>query len=198
MPSSEGTTEAYIYTVSQERVILEERKIGLVLERIARHLRERYRDFDNTVLVGIQPRGSYFAERLHERLLQYAPDLPLGKLDITFFRDDFRTGDKQLLPDPMEMPFSTQGKRVILVDDVLYTGRTINAALNALQSLGRPSKVELCVMVERRFHREVPVAPDYLGVQIDAIGEAYVRVRWKQIEGIDEVMLYPNKEASRK
>ncbi|MFK8054625.1 MAG: bifunctional pyr operon transcriptional regulator/uracil phosphoribosyltransferase PyrR [Saprospiraceae bacterium] len=184
--------------MSQERVILEERKIGLVLERIARHLRERYRDFDNTVLVGIQPRGSYFAERLHERLLQYAPDLPLGKLDITFFRDDFRTGDKQLLPDPMEMPFSTQGKRVILVDDVLYTGRTINAALNALQSLGRPSKVELCVMVERRFHREVPVAPDYLGVQIDAIGEAYVRVRWKQIEGIDEVMLYPNKEASRK
>jgi len=185
--------------VSQHRVILEKRKFGLVLERIARHLHERYRDFDNTVLVGIQPRGSYFAERLHERLLQYAPELPLGKLDITFFRDDFRTGEKQLLPDPMEMPFSTQGKRVILVDDVLYTGRTINAALNALQSLGRPSKVELCVMVERRFHREVPIAPDYLGVQIDAIGEAYVRVRWKQTsDRIDEVMLYPNKEASRK
>lgn len=184
--------------MSQERIILKEQKIGIVLERLARHLHERYRDFENTVVVGIQPRGSFFAERLHERLSQYAPELPLGKLDITFFRDDFRTGAKQLLPDPMEMPFSTQGKRVILVDDVLYTGRTINAALNALQSLGRPSKVELCVMVERRFHREVPVAPDYLGVQIDAIGEAYVRVRWKQTEGIDEVMLYPNKEASRK
>ncbi len=184
--------------MSQEKVILEELKIKLVLERIARHLHERYRDFENTVLVGIQPRGTFFAERLHERLLQYAPHLPFGKLDITFFRDDFRTGTKQLLPDPMEMPFSTQGQRVILVDDVLYTGRTINAAMNALQSLGRPSKVELCVMVERRFHREVPITPDYMGVQIDAIGQAYVRVRWKKHDGIDEVMLYPNKEASRK
>jgi len=198
MPLSKALVVTYICSVSQERVILEEQKIGIVLERLARHLHERYTDFENTVVVGIQPRGSFFAERLHERLKQYAPKLPLGKLDITFFRDDFRTGEKQLLPDPMEMPFSTQGKKVILVDDVLYTGRTINAALNALQSLGRPSKVELCVMVERRFHREVPVAPDYLGVQIDAIGEAYVRVRWKQTEGIDEVMLYPNKEASRK
>jgi pyrimidine operon attenuation protein/uracil phosphoribosyltransferase len=188
----------YIRTVSQQRVILEERRFGLVLERLSRHLHERYKDFDNTVLVGIQPRGSYFATRLHERLLEYAPELKVGKLDITFFRDDFRTGEKQLLPDPMEMPFTTQGKRVILLDDVLYTGRTINAALNALQSLGRPAQVELCVMIERRFHRELPIAPDYFGVQIDAIDEAYVRVRWKQVDGYDEVMLYPNKEASRK
>ncbi len=183
--------------MSSQRTILGELPFGLALERMARHLIERYDDFAESAIVGIQPRGSYFAERLHRRLVEHAPTLPLGKLDITFFRDDFRTGPRPLRPDAMEMPFSTQGKRVILVDDVLYTGRTIAAAISALQSLGRPTQVELAVMVERRFRRHLPVAPDYYGVEIDALEEEYVRVRWAQVDGIDEVVLYPSKAASR-
>ena len=183
--------------MTANRVVLAPPRFGLTVERIARHLRERYGDFADAVLVGIQPRGSTFAARLHERLRGDVPQLPLGKLDITFFRDDFREGDRRLVPDPMEMPFSTEGKRVILCDDVLYTGRTIHAALAALQSLGRPARVELAVMVERRFHRQLPVAPDYLGVAVDAIDEAYVRVRWHETDGRDEVVLYPDKAASK-
>ncbi len=183
--------------MSTHRHLLGPPRFGLTVERIARHLLECYGDFADTRLVGIQPRGSVFAARLHERLVRHAPELQLGKLDITFFRDDFRTGVKPLRPDPMVMPFSTEGKRVILVDDVLYTGRTISAALSALQSLGRPREVELVVMVERRFQRELPIAPDYLGLSIDALDEAYVRVRWREVDGRDEVVLYPNKAASK-
>jgi len=183
--------------VSTGRQILGPERFGLTVERIALHLIERYEDFANAALVGIQPRGSYFAERLHERLVEVAPQLPLGLLDITFFRDDFRTGEKQLLPDPMHMDFSTEGKRIILVDDVLYTGRTIAAAISALQSFGRPSHVELAVMVERRFRRQLPIAPDYLGLEIDALDEAYVRVRWQKTDGEDTVSLYPSKQASK-
>ncbi len=183
--------------MSQPRHLLGPPRFGLTVERIARHLHECYGDFADACLVGIQPRGSVFAERLHLRLLRCAPQLPLGKLDITFFRDDFRTGVKPLRPDPMVMPFSTEGMRVILVDDVLYTGRTISAALSALQSLGRPREVELVVMVERRFQRELPITPDYLGLSIDALDEAYVRVRWTEVDGRDEVVLYPSKAASK-
>ena len=183
--------------VISHRVLLGPQRFALTVERLARHLHERYDDFRQTAIVGIQPRGSYFAERLHKRLIEVAPDLPLGKLDITFFRDDFRTGERPLLPDPMEMPFATEGLKIILVDDVLYTGRTINAAMSALQSLGRPAQVELVCMVERRFRRQVPVVADYLGLSIDALDEAYVRVRWVEVDGKDEVVLYPNKAASK-
>ena len=183
--------------MSDPRVILEPPRFGLAVERIARHLHERYGDFEDAALVGIQPRGVFFAERLHERLVAHAPALPFGKLDITFFRDDLQLGNTSLVPDPMEMSFSTEGKRVILVDDVLYTGRTINAAMSALQTLGRPAQVELVVMVERRFRRQVPIAPDYFGMQVDALAEAYVRVRWADHDGRDEITLYANKAASK-
>ncbi len=183
--------------MSSHRHLLGPPRFGLTVERIARHLHECYGDFTDTCIVGIQPRGSVFAERLYTRLRPHAETLLFGKLDITFFRDDFRIGPKPLRPDPMVMPFSTEGKRVILVDDVLYTGRTISAALSALQSLGRPREVELVVMVERRFQRELPIAPDYLGLSIDALDEAYVRVRWCEVDGRDEVVLYPNKAASK-
>ena len=183
--------------MSPHRRLLGPPRFSLTVERIARHLRERYDDFADACIVGIQPRGSVFAERLHTRLSREVPALPLGKLDITFFRDDFREGVKQLRPDPMVMPFSTEGKRVILVDDVLYTGRTISAAFAALQSLGRPARVELVCMVQRRFKRELPITPDFLGLSIDALDEAYVRVRWAETDGRDEVVLYPNKAASK-
>lgn len=182
--------------MAEARVILGSDRIALTVERLARHLEERYGNFRGVALVGIQPRGSHFAERLHDRLRRNAPELPLGRLDITFFRDDVGRTERRLLPDPMDMPFDTEGRDVVLVDDVLYTGRTINAALSALQAFGRPASVELAVMVDRRFRRQLPIRADYLGIEVDALDEAYVAVRWAEVDGRDEVILYPDKAAS--
>ena len=178
------------------RVILEPERFALTLERLARQLEERYGDFADVALVGIQPRGTLLAERLHGRLASRHPDLPLGRLDITFFRDDVGRTQRHLRPDPMDMPFDTEGRDVVLVDDVLYTGRTINAALQALQSFGRPASVELVVMVDRRFRRQLPIRADYQGVAVDALDAAYVAVRWADVDGRDEVILFPDKPSA--
>lgn len=182
--------------MSSNRTILGDIGFNLTLERLARQLIENYGDFADAALVGIQPRGTYLARRLYERLRQLSPKLLFGALDITFFRDDLHQ-EGILAPSAMEMNFSTEDKRIILVDDVLYTGRTVGAAIQALQNLGRPTQIELLVMVERRFARHMPFAPDYRGVETDAFNDAYVRVRWKEIDGRDEVILYPNKAASK-
>ena len=182
--------------MAEARVILGAERFSLTVERLARHLEERYGDFDGVALVGIQPRGAHFAARLHTRLRRTAPELPLGRLDITFFRDDVGRTQQHLRPDPMDMTFDTEGQHVVLVDDVLYTGRTINAALSALQTFGRPASVELVVMVDRRFRRQLPIRADYLGIAVDALDAAYVAVRWAEVDGRDEVILYPDKAAA--
>ena len=182
--------------MAEARIILGPERFALTVERLARHLEERYGDFHGVGLVGIQPRGAYFAERLHARLARGAPDLPLGLLDITFFRDDVGRTERRLLPDPMEMPFDTGGRDIVLVDDVLFTGRTINAALSALQTFGRPASVELVVMVDRRFRRQLPIRADYLGIEVDALDAAYVAVRWRDVDGADAVVLYPDKASA--
>jgi len=115
-----------------------------------------------------------------------------GKLDITFHRDDFRRG-RQLTPSKNEIEFIIEGKKVILVDDVLYTGRTIQSALNALQHFGRPNSVELLVFVDRRFNRHLPIQANYVGMTVDAINEAYVRVKWKEHSGKDEILFFDDK-----
>ncbi|HAD12860.1 MAG TPA: bifunctional pyr operon transcriptional regulator/uracil phosphoribosyltransferase PyrR, partial [Saprospirales bacterium] len=116
-----------------------------------------------------------------------------GKLDITFYRDDFRMPSGPLAPHPNEIDFIVADKRVLLVDDVLYTGRSITAALAALQHYGRPASVELLVLVDRRFNRHLPVQPDYYGITVDALDEAYVKVRWQETHGEDEILLFDKK-----
>jgi pyrimidine operon attenuation protein/uracil phosphoribosyltransferase len=181
------------------RIILTRDRFQLTIDRLCHQLIEEFDDFQDTCLIGIQPRGVFLANRLHARLLEILgiSHIDYGRLDITFYRDDFRTRDKPLKANVTEMDFLVEGKKVLLVDDVLYTGRTVQAALTALQHFGRPNKVELIAMVDRRFNRHLPIAADFTGVLVDAVDEAYVRVEWRENEGEDQVLLFSSKQASK-
>ena len=178
------------------RVLLSHKKIEIILKRLASQLIEKFNDFDEVVLVGLQPRGIHLLHRLVELLendygLQKVIN---GKLDITFFRDDFRRSEKVLKASATEIDFSIENKTVVLVDDVLFTGRSIRAALNAIQSFGRPKGVQLLTLIDRRFSRELPIQPDYCGTQVDSRLNEKVIVNWSENEGEDSVYLYKNKK----
>lgn len=178
------------------RIILNQERFALTLERLCHQVIEKFDNLNNTCLVGIQPRGVVLAERLAERLKDIlgVDHLDLGKLDITFYRDDFRKRDKPLRASVTEMDFLVEDKNVILVDDVLFSGRTVNAALTALNHYGRPREVELLVLVDRRFNRHLPVQPDFTGITVDALDQAYVKVEWRHHDGEDRVLLFATKE----
>lgn len=176
------------------RTILSNARFSLTIDRLCHQLIEEYAGFEDVCFVGVQERGVLLANRLYHRLTT-ALDIPAfeyGKLDISFYRDDFRMRDKPLKVSATEMDFLVENKRVILVDDVLYSGRTIQAALSALNHYGRPKSIELLVLVDRRFHREVPISPDYTGLTVDALDNAYVQVNWKALNGKDEIFLTNN------
>lgn len=172
-------------------LLLDSKSIGVILHRLANQLLETHLDFKNTVLIGLQPRGVYLAERLAKLLKEdYAvSDLRLGYLDITFFRDDFRRSEKPLSASKTKIDFLVENQKVVFIDDVLYTGRSIQSALSAIQSFGRPSSVELMVLIDRRFSRHLPIQPNYRGRQVDAINEERVRVLWKEKDGADAVYI---------
>ena len=150
---------------------------------------ENHIDLENTVLIGIQPRGIFFSNRMVDELKKQVPAdrIKYGKLDITFYRDDVRKGLHTL--NHTDIPFSIENKNVVLIDDVLYTGRTIRAALDALQDFGRPAKVELCILIDRRFSRQLPIQADYTGKSIDSIISQKVKVFWTEKDGKQEVGL---------
>lgn len=177
------------------KTLLAPERFALTIERLCCQLIEDWDDFSDACLVGIQPRGVPLADRIHSRLLALTglPRIEYGKLDITFYRDDFRLHDRPLTPYPNEMDFVVAGKKVLLIDDVLYTGRTIQAALAALQHYGRPQAIELLVLVDRRFNRHLPIQADYVGMRVDALDEAYVKVRWAETHGADEILLFDKK-----
>jgi len=174
-----------------QKVLLNATAINIILHRLACQLIENHNDFSNTVLVGIQPRGKYLANRLADMLkTEYKiKNLQLGHLDITFYRDDFRRGDKTLEANTTDINFQIEDKKVVFIDDVLYTGRSIRAALTAIQSFGRPNEIELLTLIDRRFSRHLPIQPNYRGRQVDAINEEKVKVNWKENEGEDTVYL---------
>lgn len=173
-----------------QKTLLTATEVNIILHRLACQLIENHLDFSQTVLIGIQPRGSYLAKRLKEILVNdyNIQNIQLGFLDITFFRDDFRRGET-LEANKTQIDFLVENKKVIFIDDVLYTGRSINAALQALQSFGRPNEVELLVLIDRRFSRHLPIQPDYRGRQVDAINNEKVVVKWKETSGEDSVEL---------
>jgi pyrimidine operon attenuation protein/uracil phosphoribosyltransferase len=174
----------------QPRIILDSAKFSLTIDRLCRQLIENHSDFSNTVLIGVQPRGVFLAERIAKRLATITGTKILyGKLDVTFYRDDFRRSGKLHTPQDMDIPFQVEGKKVVLIDDVLYTGRTIRAALDALLDFGRPSDVELLVLVDRRFTRQLPIQPNYIGKTIDSLISENVKVEWKEIEGEDKIWI---------
>lgn len=183
------TFQTQLTTMSQ-KILLNHKEVNIILHRLACQLIENHLDFSNTILIGIQPRGTQLASRLKQILeSEYSiKDISLGFLDITFFRDDFRRGET-LEANKTQIDFLVENKKVIFIDDVLYTGRSINAALSAIQSFGRPSEVELLVLIDRRFSRHLPIQPDYRGRQVDAINNEKVVVKWSETSGEDSVEL---------
>ncbi len=176
-----------------QKVLLTAKEVNIILHRLACQLLEHHNDFANTVLIGIQPRGKYLANRLAKLLKEEykIKEVEVGHLDITFYRDDFRRGDKTLEANTTEIDFVVENKKVVFVDDVLYTGRSIRAALTAIQSFGRPTEIELLTLIDRRFSRHLPIQPNYKGLQVDAINEEKVKVHWEENDGKDQVLLVP-------
>ena len=176
-----------------QKVLLTSKEVNIILHRLACQLIEKHLDFSETILIGIQPRGIYLAERIKFLLeTEYnITNISLGFLDITFFRDDFRRTEKPIEANRTHIDFIVEDKNVIFIDDVLYTGRSIRSALTAIQSFGRPSEIELLVLIDRRFSRHLPIQPDYRGRQVDAINNEKVKVCWKEQDGEDAVYLVP-------
>lgn len=177
------------------KILLTSKEVDIILHRLACQLIEKHNDFSNTVLIGIQPRGKFLAERISTILKnKYGiTSVDLGFLDITFFRDDFRRNNKPLEANKTQIDFLVEDKNVVFIDDVLHTGRSIRAALTAIQSFGRPNEIELLVLIDRRFSRHLPIQPDYRGRQVDAFNDEKVKVQWKNADApADEVYLISN------
>lgn len=174
-----------------QKVLLNSKEVNIILHRLACQLIENHNDFSNAVLIGIQPRGSYLAKRLARILKEdyKIKSLKLGLLDITFYRDDFRRGEKPLQANTTQIDFLVEDKNVVFIDDVLYTGRSVRAALTAIQSFGRPNEIELLTLVDRRFSRHLPIQPNYRGRQVDAINQEKVIVEWEEQGKRDSVYL---------
>ena len=165
-----------------KRKILNEKKINIILERLSNEILENHFETTNSVLLGIQPRGIELCKRLYYNLKKINNNVKMGKLDISFYRDDFRRFDKIITPSNMDLNISLENKNVILVDDVLFTGRTVRSAFEALLSFGRPKKIELLVFVDRRFCRELPIQADYVGIEVDTLENEKVFVKFNQKE----------------
>tara|TARA_B110000091_G_scaffold125451_1_gene134839 strand:- start:3026 stop:3565 length:540 start_codon:yes stop_codon:yes gene_type:complete len=174
-----------------KKTLLNAKDIEIILHRLACQLIENHNDFSNTVLIGLQPRGSFLAKRLLSLLKNeyQIKDIKLGALDITFYRDDFRRREIPLQANTTEIDFLVEDKKVVFIDDVLFSGRSVRAALTAIQSYGRPESVELLVLIDRRFSRHLPIQPNYRGRQVDAINEEKVLVTWKETHKKDAVYI---------
>jgi len=165
-----------------EILLYDHKKLSVMLNRLAFELIENHENFNNTAIIGLQPRGILPARLIKNNIESIINKKVLyGELDFTFYRDDFRRNEKPLTASPIHIPFSTEGLKIILIDDVLYTGRSIRSAMDALVDFGRPDKVELCVLIDRKYHRENPISADYIGKSIDTRGkEQIVKVSWEE------------------
>ncbi|OPX88784.1 MULTISPECIES: bifunctional pyr operon transcriptional regulator/uracil phosphoribosyltransferase PyrR [Pelotomaculum] len=176
--------------IKEKAQILDKEGIRRSLTRIAHEIIERNKGIDNLVLIGIRRRGAPLAERLAERIKEIEGcTTPVGILDITLYRDDLTTLAHQPLVRSTEIPFPVSGKKVILVDDVIFTGRTIRAALDAVMDLGRPKVIQLAVLVDRG-HRELPIRSDYIGKNVPTSSKESVLVRLTEIDGEDKVVIF--------
>ena len=163
-----------------KKVLLDSKKIDIILNRLVCQLVENHKDFDNTVLIGLQPRGAFLIDKILEIFNNKYPaiDIKSGILDFTFFRDDFRRSEKTLSASSTKINFSVENKNVVLIDDVLFTGRSIKAAMSSMDSYGRPNSIELLVLIDRRYKREIPIEANYCGAKIDTFKGDRVNVVW--------------------
>ncbi|MFH1321127.1 MAG: bifunctional pyr operon transcriptional regulator/uracil phosphoribosyltransferase PyrR [Bacteroidota bacterium] len=179
------------------RIILNSKHFELTINRLCYQLIENHNDFSDSALIGLQPRGIYLAQRIHDELSVILStsskkniEILHGNIDVTFFRDDFRRREYPITPKSTRMDFVVENKNVILVDDVLYTGRTVRAGMEEILTYGRPKQIELLVFIDRRFSRHLPIEPNYVGSSVDTITSERVKVEWKEMEGGDKVYLY--------
>ena len=160
-----------------------------ILTRIAHEILEKNKGSKNLVLMGMRTRGEFLARRIREKLKNIdGADLPLGVLDVTLYRDDFRTRIKQPEVSVSDITFDINEKDIILVDDVLYTGRTVRSAMNAIMDLGRPASIQLCILVDRG-HRELPIRADYVGKNIPTSQDEEIKVRMIEVDEEDAIYL---------
>jgi len=174
------------------RLLLDHLSLNHTLDRLAFEVYERHGELQNMALISLQPRGPQLGQRILSRVKKFSGnnDILYGELDITFYRDDFRRHDEVLVPSSTNIDFSIEGKGIILIDDVLFTGRTVRSGLDALLDFGRPSHVELLVLIDRRFSRELPVQPDYTGQIVDVVNHEKVKVEWDEKDKTNSVFLY--------
>lgn len=173
-----------------KRLILSNPLLDITINRLCQQLIENHGDFSNSVILGLQPRGIHLAERITKKLSEETSiAIKLGYLDATFFRDDFRRRDSPLKPNATKVPFVIEGKKVILIDDVLATGRMVRAAIDAMQAFGRPEKVELLCLINRRYERDLPIQPDYTGMRVNTLDTQRVLVEWTE-QGHEEDQIW--------
>ena len=173
------------------RKILNQKDIQITIERLCHQLIEHHGDFKNTVIVGVQPRGKLLSNRIIVKLkkLLNTNNIESGSLDISFYRDDLRRKKEPIIPEVMDMNLSLESKNIVLIDDVLFTGRSIRSAIDALMAFGRPNSVELLTLIDRRFSRELPIQPNYVGKTVDSIDSERVIVEWKEENGKDRILM---------
>ena len=155
--------------MTKKSILFNNKRLEITINRLCQQLIENHKTFKNTVLIGLQPRGVYFLNRIKKNLEKnLKKEIRTGYLDTTFYRDDFRSGD---IPTAKEtsIPFIVDDKDVIIIDDVLFTGRTVRSAMEGIMNFGRPKKIELLVLVDRKFSRDVPIEPSYCGLKINTI-----------------------------
>ena len=179
----------------EDKVLLDSRKLNIILQRLAFQLYENHGDLTNLEIIGLQPRGVVFAKLIWQKLVEISgkKDIPFGELDTTFHRDDFRRGEP-LIPAATRINFLIENKDVVLIDDVLYTGRSVRAAMDALTAFGRPRRVELMVLVDRRYSRELPIEPDYVGNEVDTRAKDKVKVLFNLETNNNQVLLITGNE----
>ncbi len=179
----------------QKRLLFNSKLLKITINRLCHHLIENHGDFSDTVILGMQPRGIYLAERIKKGLqVELDKKIPLGYLDTTFHRDDFRRREIPKTPNQTNVPFVIENKKVVLIDDVLFTGRSVRAALDAMTMFGRPSKVELLVLIDRMYSRDVPVEANYIGRKVNTMPSQHVLVQLEEQGKKDNIWLINDPE----
>lgn len=180
----------------QRRLLLGQPQLAITIGRLCQELIENHQNFEDTVILGLQPRGIFLADRITERLQGFINEkVDLGYLDATFYRDDFRRRDSPVKANETRIDFLIEGRKVVLVDDVFYTGRSVRAAMDAMIAFGRPARVELLTLVKRKYSAHVPIEPDYIGKEVNTLDSQQVVVEWEGQEGISEDKIWlQNKE----
>jgi pyrimidine operon attenuation protein / uracil phosphoribosyltransferase len=180
-------TEKEHLTPMQKRLIVPPSLLQIMIRRLCHQVIENHGDFSNSVIIGLQPRGIFVADRLQETLQDILQkNISTGYLDTTFHRDDFRRREAPLTANATRIDFNIEGKKVILADDVLFTGRSVRSALDAMIAYGRPEKVELLVLIDRLYSRDLPITATYVGKKVNSLQSERVLVEWQNAQAEED------------